>query len=187
MRLIGPPPAEEVPAADLFRLLLEKPRPWVPSSDVPGGGVFAISALDAARIRLEVRSKPKPIQASTLARHEVAAATALSLENTGRLHERELRRIHDAVTDAWRLCHPRYDGRHDLPAWAAQLDEGARELVSITVSLGACLSAYGSHGVERPDWWFQIPLSDLTDGQWMAYRAAVRVAGEWRSNAKHED
>lgn len=180
MQLIRPPAEADMPAADLFRLLLETPRPWVASDDVPGGRVFAIRALEHHRLRSEVRRAPKATQGLALWRREVAAATDLTFEETGRLQPRRLASIHQAVRKAWLICDPRYDGAHDINAWKSRLDQGAAALPGVVASLGNCMAVMGKHGVERPDWWFGIGLRELTDGQWMAYRAATRAAAARR-------
>jgi hypothetical protein len=171
---------------DLFRLLLSKPRPWVPTDVVPGGRVFAISGLEQAAI--DAACGPRT---STVARakHEVVAGLYVgetplvaSAESAGQLRAVDLRGYHDAVRDGWSRCAPTYGGSFDVQAWMFALVEGAKALRTVTVSLGACIDI--TNGVERPDWWFSIPLRDLTDGQWMAYRAAARVVREERKNAR---
>lgn len=69
-------------------------------------------------------------------------------------------------TDAWTSLH-------------ARLCEGARHPSNFTAStaLGRCFESAGMSGrlVERPDWYWGVPLCDMLDGHWMVYRACRAV------------
>lgn len=184
--LIGPPPVEEVPAAELFRTLVRAPRPWVPTNVVPGGRVFAISGSERSEIEARVSHLPTAARGIATLRHELAIAlhdesgpVFGSADAVREVPETTVRQMRVALQDAWNRCAPDYSGRFDVAAWGVALEKGAEANPNVTLTLGASLDVQTQHVVERPDWWFSVPLRDLTDGQWMAFRAAARVASRW--------
>lgn len=65
----------------------------------------------------------------------------------------------------------------EADAWTNVLEAGAKHHSNTAemVLLGGAVQ-YGFHGItHRPDLYWGLPLSDLTDGQLMAYRAARAV------------
>jgi hypothetical protein len=86
---------------------------------------------------------------------------------------RDVRAVLDVISPTYARC--------DVGEWAAALKQGANAGLNWaeTLALGGCVDvAYGfSSGrlIERPDRYFGVPLADMTDGQWMAYRAALDI------------
>lgn len=126
-----------------------------------------------------------PAEAAAVARLRYEVATCLFSADTPWFASADeaadekvpaLRRLGSAVRLGLRVCGPEY-GRCNIEAWQAKLLEGARECWAIAYPMGQCEDwAFGwkhAHHQERPDRWFGVPLIDLTDGQWMGYRAAV--------------
>jgi hypothetical protein len=64
-------------------------------------------------------------------------------------------------------------------AWSAALMQGARRNMNRATSL-ATFEVAGKHPIETPERFYGVPRRLITDGQWMAYRAAVDVVLEQR-------
>jgi hypothetical protein len=182
--VVTPPP--DVPAERLFRLLLGAPRPALPIS-------HRVRGLED--VPLEVRAL-RPLQeaalydAVTALEHEesrpralVAEVVAASLwtpdgpafdsgEGVGVLYDGEADLLAAAVLTALDIVSPSYRTA-EVKAWDAVLAEGARAPanISMALALGGCVEV-GWRATPRPDLYFGLALRELTDGQWMAYRAA---------------
>lgn len=93
-------------------------------------------------------------------------------EGVGALHEAEADELAAAVLSSLDVISPSYRTA-DAGAWAARLLEGAKtpSNMSVALALGGCVEV-GYRATPRPDLYFGLPLRELTDGQWMAYRAA---------------
>jgi hypothetical protein len=89
---------------------------------------------------------------------------------------RELDRCAVAVLAALSAIAPTYR-MSDHAAWNARLVAGARIANATARAVGA-YEAAGDYVVEVPERYFGGPKRLLTDGHWMAYRAAVSVALE---------
>ena len=174
-------PPKEVEPGELFRLLLQKPRPWW---DTDEGRVVALTATERAGI--EQATARLPSQAAWLARsrHEVALCLHDesgpqfgSADELGDLKPYELRRLIAAVRSGLRVCCPEY-GYCNLMAWRITLLAGARSVPAIAGMIGSCIDEGARKIVSRPDRWFGLPLSELTDGQWMAYHAGRAYVDE---------
>lgn len=171
---------------DLFRLMLEKPRPWVPTDVVPGGRVFAISALEQWRIAAATAGLSSHEVGIVRARHMVAAGLGnrggLLFGDAADCHQlpaHDLHRYQQAVEQGWAACMPAYsDSASRIGIIKAKLTQGARKIPQVALALGACVDQ--RNGCERPDWFFGVNLRDLTDGQWMAFRACRDLVAEWR-------
>lgn len=179
-------PPRDVPAERLFRLLLGAPRPALPIShrvrgleDVPLE-VRALRPLEEAALYDVVsaleheESRPRALVA------EVVAAALWtprgpafsSGEGVGALYDDEADELAAAVLSTLDVISPSYRTA-DAKAWDDVLAEGARAPANISpaLALGGCVEV-GWRATPRPDLYFGLPLRELTDGQWMAFRAA---------------
>lgn len=173
---MDPPPGVE--PAELFLLLLRRPRPWWPTDVVPDGRVVALTATERACIEAAATRLPPGAPALYRARHEVALclhdATGpvfASADEAGDLTPPALARLVEAVNGGLAVCCPEY-GYCPALVWHMRLLEGARAMPMLATALGGCVDEGYRRYHERPDRWFGVPQAELTDGQWMAYRAA---------------
>jgi len=187
----GEPPADVAPAR-LFRLLIRTPRPtWPVNYEIPGvehgplhvrglRGLEEADAVDTAESfeSLEVRYSRLRSHRIYLALCAEEGLVFRSADEPLLLAPREFDALSRAVEDALLRVSPTYARSH-FTTWMKRLEEGAGAPanIAITMSLGRCIEVGLGHAAERPDLYFGIPLCDLTDGQWMAYRAACAVAG----------
>jgi len=177
------PPVDLAPA-DLFLLLLARPRPWWPTDAVEGGRVVAITALERASVEHAARGQHMGAAALTRRRHIVALTlhdeagpVFATADDAAELSMSGLRRLSDAALVGLERCGPEY-GRCDWAEWHKRLIEGACAEPAVAAMVGGCIEEGYRRYYERPDRWFGGALADLTDGQWMAYRAAVSVTNE---------
>jgi len=92
------------------------------------------------------------------------------------LDELEFARVRAVVLPALYCVSPSYR-RSDAAAWFAQLCIGAAHWSNqqLAVPLAQCVDS-GYRGTwPRPERYFGGTVADLTDGQWMAFRAAYQV------------
>lgn len=95
---------------------------------------------------------------------------------------RDVRAVLDVISPTYARC--------DVGAWAAALKQGAHATANWaeTLALGGCVDISYGFGtgrlIERPDRYFGVPLADMTDGQWMVYRAAVDIVEGLRGKKK---
>lgn len=179
---LGPPP--DVSPPRLFRLLVARPRPEQPIAFRFAGVEHAplvVRAPLACEVNAALDVAPSDAAAAALvavslyadgARLFGSAADVLDLPDV------ELPALTRDVLSALARIAPMY-GRCNEPAWHEALVRGSqhpsnrtawRALAgSVDIVLGAKRPIY----VERPDRYFGVPLADLTDGQWMAFRAAL--------------
>jgi hypothetical protein len=189
--MIAPP--KEIPAARLFRLLLARPYAVAPLTYRIRGAEaipLRVRALRSAdELAISDASVGAPAIAGSCAASELVLRALLapggpafaSVETVDAMGTDEVMRLASAVRAALNVISPTYV-LADSALWMARLKEGARANWSEALSLGGCSDvAYGfgvGRATERPDRYFGIPLADMTDGQWMVYRAARAVFEE---------
>lgn len=179
---LGPPDRKEWPPERLFRLLTKRPRPTLP---LP-------SLSFAPQIQLAVRAYSSAEEGSWAdqgPRHALAAivqatvlwrgVTALTEAQVSRMLPRDFAELTHAVAEAHAVASPTYT-RCDTDAWFDVLLAGARHHTNYSTAILLGQSYDWTGGGEQPDRYFGVPLADLTDGQVMAYRAALRVCNEMR-------
>mgnify|MGYP001571680355 FL=1 len=182
------PPAGITPAR-LFRSLLATPRAAVPVTLSFAGivrGAFCVRALTSlefcdARDRypddeLRARRMGPELVAMALC-DEQGERVFDDCDAVGALDTEDARVLIDAVGAALGTISPLYSVS-DSAAWHAALVEGARLHPHAAIALGGSLSDAGRRVCPRPDRYFGLPLGELTDGQWMAFRAAHAVYTE---------
>ncbi|MGK3981310.1 hypothetical protein WMF38_57465 [Sorangium sp. So ce118] len=185
------PPAGVSPAR-LFRILLQRPRAVAPLARRITGAehvalrVRAISSLDEAAIadaaenagpNAGSRAAAELLVRALLTDHGPAFASSADV---GALMDFEAMSLAREVRSVLDVISPTY-ARSDVGAWAATLKKGAYAGVNWaeTLAIGGCVDYAFGFGVgrftERPDRYFGMPLAEMTDGQWMAYRAALDI------------
>ena len=103
------------------------------------------------------------------------------------LSERELQRLAVVVTEALSRVCP-IMSRCDYMAWLKALEQGAGDpsnaftAHAIADCVDYAIGASQARVTLRPDRYFGLPLRSLTDGQLLAFRAAVNVAQKQREN-----
>jgi hypothetical protein len=89
------------------------------------------------------------------------------------LDDVEIGRLCRSVTDALDIIGPwiPYSSHGD---WVERLAIGAMHPTNIirAQALSSSIDSGFTHTVPRPDRFFGVPLDDVTEGQWMAFRAA---------------
>jgi hypothetical protein len=187
-------PPEHIPAAALFRLMLETPGPTLQLQlRLPGLGPLHVRAISSSRIAQAIdygRTLPRGLEDSGAS----AAVIAASLYHEGGrvfacgdevldLPDTTFNAIASAVVSAMDSICPTY-GRCDPNAWHRKLCEGAKDASNAvpTRALGGCydviVAGKASRVLEHPDRFFGMPLRDMLDGHWMAYGAARAVIEE---------
>lgn len=102
------------------------------------------------------------------------------------LNEREAVALEDDATRALAIVSPVYSAI-DVSAWNRVLVTGASHARNLhtAISLGRCVDvSYGARCREvlpRPDRFFGVEHAELTDGQWLAFRAARAVVTKMES------
>jgi len=182
--IVGPP--ADLTDAQLFRLLLQTPRAIAPLDfELRGArGAFfvrAIRRLDVNRIN-DACEAERPAVRGWLVRRELVALTLCDRHGTpsvrdsrelGALDHDELQGLTTAVQQQLQRISPLY-GHSLVDAWERRLEDGAgaQENRGAADVLGSCCEMAGRLFVPRPDRYFDVPIRELTDGQWMAYWAA---------------
>lgn len=189
--MIAPP--ADITAARLFRLLLVRPYAVAPiafrirgAEDVPLR-VRALRSADEYAIADAAQSTPDiggSRAASELVCRALLApggAAFASVEEVDAMGSGEVLTLAKTVRAALNAISPTY-ALADSARWHVRLKEGARVNWSEMLALGGSVDFAFGYGVgratERPDRYFGVPLADLTDGQWMVYRAARAVFEE---------
>jgi hypothetical protein len=99
------------------------------------------------------------------------------------LPEPEVQMALQAWAPVWFAISPTY-GRCDAVAWTARITEGARHPSNGTASLlmgeSYATADYGKYTrmTDRPERYYGLPASKLTDGQLMCFRAARKIYEE---------
>lgn len=195
--MLGPP--ADVTPARLFRLLTQRPRPELPLA-------YRLRAAPEIPLRVRALRRGEALAAGDVAEdfsalpgvraaHEafglVAAALLLpsgpafdSAEQVSALlSEAEAIDLVRHVGAALARCSPIH-GRCDSDAWGARLRLGAKDPSNVydAAMLGGCVDIAVGAGMRvvsmRPDRYFGLPFSELTDGQCMAAQAARAVVLE---------
>jgi hypothetical protein len=188
------PPLAGVSSARLFRLLLQRPRATAPidyrirgAEDVPLR-VRALSSIDEAEIgdsdgpsdQRMARAATEIIHRSLLTPQGLAFA---SPDEVGALMSTEAAELARACRLALDTISPTYT-RHDVEALNRKLIEGGKADGNwpTALALGGCVDVSYGYGIartsERPDRYFGVPLAELTDGQWMVFRASRKILEE---------
>lgn len=185
--MFGHPPANVSPAR-LFRLLLQKPRPSIPIDHRLHGappitvralrGREASAALDdaaqgvIAEVAVSIRSAALVAAAAFVAGRPLFATA----DDARDLYEDDFVPLRDAVIRALGTVSPIY-GLSNESTWMEALTKGARDpsnrgdANAIRLCHDVAFGAVANFN-PRPDRFFGMALSDLTDGQLMAFRAA---------------
>jgi hypothetical protein len=101
-----------------------------------------------------------------------------TMADVGELHDDDAQSLDAEASKALAIVGPTYD-RVDWMKWNDRLIQGADKGGALQAGLGICVDFALGFGVgraiERPDRYWGCPIADLTDGHWMAYRAAREV------------
>lgn len=157
----------------LFELLcLRSPRYSLP------GTVTCISG------NLEARAISASELATCKRKHEIVAKTLLidgelafaSGYEAGLLRQDEIDELHSGIRAAFDVCCPMYGSRFDVDEWIQHLKQGAAES-RFAGPLACCVDyitspASAPFPIDRPERYWGLPVCDLLDGHWMAFRAA---------------
>lgn len=194
--MIHEPPAD-VPADVLFRRLLRVPRAQL-AVDVPligRGTVVAIAGQELREAHDEQGDAPDAVKTSrvsariiALSLHDATGPVFASAAEVGQLEEDDFERVAAAVVPAVTSISPAF-GVSNIDAWEARLAAGARHPSNWLAAraLGCCYDKrtltipkgkrtyYEQHVTDRPDRYFGMPLGELTDGQWLCFRAAKQA------------
>lgn len=181
----GPP--EGVSPARLFRLLLRRPRPWlaIDLSVAGHSGGFSVQALSVAEVGdvLDaVDDGPAEVRRDIVAAELAARCLRLngepcfeSADAMGRLlDEDEAELVVAAVGNALGTIGPRFPPC-DFERWLHVVKEGAshHENIMRAHMLAGCVDSGWRSETARPERFFGVQTPDeLTDGQWLAFRAA---------------
>lgn len=187
--LVRPP--EHVGVGELFRLLAA-PSPRYPIAHrlgaLPGLPLYAraLAPLDSETLRDAARGAPKGADAVAYAQGLFAAAVVTadgspvfaSEEHAGMLDETEALALYGALRAALDIVAPEHATAH-VGAWKAALVSGARQNLAIASRMYSAADVALGYGVSmrmpRADRYWGKPLCDLTEGQMMAFSAAVEV------------
>ncbi len=179
------PPAD-VGADALFVRLLARPRAWLPIELALAGRpaaafrVHAVHPLDERLVLDEVARMPPELQQARVDAGLAALALhddrGLRVFTTGRqllelLRDADVAKLIAAVGPTLRACSPSYR-LSNVQSWRQRLIEGAELESHLAVRLAYCADGDTVYGAPRPDRFFGLPIGELTDGQWLAYRAA---------------
>jgi hypothetical protein len=183
--MIGPP--EGVSPARLFRLLLRRPRPWLAIDlSVAGHSVgFSVQALSVAEVGdvLDAVEDGRPEMRSDIVSTELAARCLRlngepCFENAAAmrsvLESDEAERVIEAVGMALATIGPRFPPC-SFDRWLHHVKEGAshHENIMRAHMLAGCVDSGWRTEASRPERFFDVRTPDeLTDGQWLAFRAA---------------
>lgn len=168
-------PPREVAPVRLFELLSDPAPRWPIAATLAALGDIRLSArpltpLEWARARQEWPAGL--LSAAVLADGEPLFPDAVSV---GYLTAEEAHDLCRATMAALDVVAPTY-GRIDVRKWQAVLADGAAHSGSLVRGMVACVEPVGLGGyVERPDRYWRIPMYEITDGQWLAFRAARRA------------
>lgn len=186
-------PPNDVPAARLFRLLLGRPRPVIPldfrfpfAPDL-ALAVRGLTALEDAEVVDVDRTLPAESIQNTIQRRVVTATLLANgrpafaaADDVDALTEAEFAVLSSHVFRAAHTISPMRRSVN-IQAWRDRLVEGAKHRSNISAASTVFMSTQTLVGPRSfihehaPDRYFGLPLADLTDGQLMAYAAAVAV------------
>jgi hypothetical protein len=172
----------------LFRVLLRVPRPTLPVllplSGAEGGAFFAraLTSLEVCNITDESELKHLAIRSA----HERARFIAAGLyDDEGPvfydpaevldLDEDTFLMLSAVVLPALWTISPVY-GLIDSEAWVRRLKAGAEHPSNMRLAYRLAMCRDGWNGAPRPERYFGLPVCELTDGHWLCYDAAKRMA-----------
>lgn len=194
----GPP--SDIPDERLFRLLTRSPRAYlpvkIPTLQAGSCGAFRVYALtpdeelDCAEAADDVpeQSRRDVLLAELVARslyldgspYFASAADMLDM------YEDDFARVAGATWQALSVIAPSYS-RVDSLAWDMVLCRGAKHYRNYrrSMALALCIDIVpmSKAKLPRPDRFFGVPMGEVTDGQWMAFRAAFNVHVESKDNS----
>jgi hypothetical protein len=187
-------PPDHIPAAALFRLMLETPGPTLPLQlRLPGFGPLHVRAISSRRIAQAVdygRTLPKGLEESGASAAVIAASlyheggrVFASADDVLDLNAGTFDAIWREASDVLETIAPTY-GRCDANAWHVKLCVGAKDPSNVAAcrGLGGAYEfvAVGKHArfIDRPDRFFGLPGAELLDGHWMAFGAARAIVEE---------
>jgi len=182
-----------MPGDQLFRMLAARPVAMVALEyKIPGTSfqlcVRAIRNIDEFRIMDECSALPEEVRSSHRDAMVICASLLIDdapafsdVEEVGLLSELEIRELGTEVELARSLICPSYL-RSNVVAWGNHLREGAGHYSNL---LESCLMAdCVIDSKRRPEMYFGGLVSDLTDGQKMAFTAACEVAMQMRESGE---
>ncbi len=178
-----PPAASVCSPAHLYRVLTSGQPRWPLTYQPPGLERFklearGLSSCEAGHVFDELDRLEKGVRA-TAQMLDLVALTLLadgrpaftSSEQVGGLPTHIVEALGRAVYEALSVCAPLYRSTNDV-AWERVLREGARANWRIALALGGSIDEGATRWIDRPDRFWGRPLIEITDGQWMAYRAS---------------
>lgn len=185
----GPP--ESVPVGRLFRLVSRRPRPMMPIDHRIRGAESIALSIQALRPVEEAEALGAPLgrdKSGISERHARLVAASLLADGSlafsshdvlmRHMASREFIRLANAVLDALATVSPSYL-TSDTIAWRDGLRKGAKENVAVVSAMSSCVDislGFGAHHAHgRPDRYYGLPVAELTDGQRMAFSAALHV------------
>jgi len=195
-------PPSHIAPAKLFRLLLQRPQARVALAYRLAGAEHMPLFVGALRSREfgeafdAADHLPVELQGSRVMLELVARALVLEggeavfadgLAVAELLEGREADRLAMEVCEALAWVAPTY-ARSDTAAWHRALVTGARDGANLhdAYTLGRCVDVALGSGFKqvthRPDRYFGGAMADITDGQWMAFRAARSLVEEASKN-----
>jgi len=158
-------PPTNVDPTELFLSLLVLPRP---ERDIP----YRLPGAEDIPLRVRALSSTELRSIGSDGAALIRMALLPRLEAPGELFtEPELQEVARAI---WRALGPfPAFGHADSSAWSPVLEKAARGTLE-GYALSTCLDLDPMTGrsIERPDRYFGVPLSQLIDCHWIAYRAA---------------
>lgn len=178
-----PPAASVCPPARLFRILTSGQPRWPLSYQPPGLERFALEARGLSscesarhfdemdRLTREKRAVVSTLDLIAMALLADGRQAFTSADQVGALPSRVVDSLGLAVLRALAVCSPLYRATNDA-AWERVLRAGAAENWRVALALGGCVDEGPTRLAERPDRYWGRPLIEITDGQWMAYRAS---------------
>ena len=199
-------PPRHIAPAKLFRLLLRRPRPSIEIAHRFAGAehvrlyVRALRSCDIGDAYDAAEHMPAEVQGSRTMLELVARALvtetsapvfSCGLELADLLDEREAHSLSLDVYHALGCIGPTY-ARSDAASWHRALVTGARDAVNLhdAYVLGRCVDTALGAGLKqithRPDRYFGCAMADMTDGQWMAFRAARSVVEDASTNGSRK-
>lgn len=204
-------PPDDVPPQRLFRLLVRRPRPWQPiayrypaAPDV-ALHVRALTPLELAEALDDAGDEGAPAEvASDRAMGRVVVAglwedhgpVFTSAEQAARMPHQAWGSLMDAalrglagIMPSRALC-----SADEWAEWRKALDKGARhpsnmgEAFRMRDCHDLVLGWRGSVRRFRPERYFGLPVADITDGQLLAFDAAIAAADDVqkKASATHE-
>lgn len=190
---LGEPPADEPPARIWRSLIALRPqRPMVYrlpcAPDVPLICQAPTSleeglAFDAADLAPEeIRSSRAKLEILGRALWTPTGPAFGSAADVGRLLDAEVDALAEEVAGILDRIAPTY-ARSNAAAWVDVLERGALHGSNIgdAMTLAACVDEHQRGTTPRPDRFWGLPLRELLDGHWMAFRAARRAADKLRA------